>query len=141
MKITQKVLLMLFIIACVLIFMPRNVSFAGTAYGSGGGMGSSSTTTSNAKSALQGLDGKLTTTADVSGLQGLIGNLVGFLQIASGLVAVFMIAFTGFNYIVGTPELKNEMKAKMLPIIVGLILVFGAVSIAKFILGAVGGGA
>ena len=144
MKITQKVLLMLFIIACVLIFMPRNVSFAATAYGSGGGMGSSSTTTntttSNAKSALQGLDGKLTTTADVSGLQGLIGNLVGFLQIASGLVAVFMIAFTGFNYIVGTPELKNEMKAKMLPIIVGLILVFGAVSIAKFILGAVGGG-
>ena len=124
MKTIQKVLLILMVIACVFTVLPQNV-FANN-------------DVSNAKAALSI---NTTTTADVSGLQGLIGNLVGFLQIASGLVAVFMIAFTGFNYIVGTPELKNEMKAKMLPIIVGLILVFGAVSIAKFILGAVGGGA
>ena len=124
MKTIQKVLLILMVIACVFTVLPQNV-FANN-------------DVSNAKAALSI---NTTTTADVSGLQGLIGNLVGFLQIASGLAAVFMIAFTGFNYIVGTPELKNEMKAKMLPIIVGLILVFGAVSIAKFILGAVGGGA
>ena len=45
-----------------------------------------------------------------------------------------MIAVTGFNYIISTPEVKKEMLSKMLPIVVGLILVFGAVSIAKFLL-------
>ena len=64
-----------------------------------------------------------------------VGKILGFLQVASGLAAVIMIAVTGFNYIISTPEVKKEMLSKMLPIVVGLILVFGAVSITKFLLG------
>ena len=75
--------------------------------------------------------------ASASKLQETIGRLLGFLQIASGLVAILMIAITGFNFIVATPTVEEEMKSKMLPIIIGIVLVFGAVSIAKFILGAV----
>ena len=67
-------------------------------------------------------------------LKTVIGKILGFLQVASGLAAVIMIAVTGFNYIISTPEVKKEMLSKMLPIVVGLILVFGAVSIAKFLL-------
>ena len=123
MKTLQKVLLILMVVMCIFTIVPQNV-FADVA---------------NARDALTDLDTQ-GTTADVSGLKIVIGRLVSFLQIASGLVAVLMIAITGFNYIIGTPDVKDEMKKKMLPIIIGLILVFGAVSIAKFILGAVGGG-
>ena len=46
-----------------------------------------------------------------------------------------MIAVTGFRYIIETPEIKGELKKNMFPIIVGIILVFFATSIAKFFIG------
>ena len=83
-------------------------------------------------------DGDMPTTT--SGVTGIIRKLLGFLQVASALMSVLVIAFTGFQYIVSADaEMKNEMKKKMLPIIIGLILVFFATSITTFLLGAVGG--
>ena len=71
-------------------------------------------------------------------LAGVVGKMLGFLQIASGIIAVLMIAIVGFNYIVATPQVKDEMKSKMLPIIIGIVLVFGATSVAKFLIGVAG---
>lgn len=69
-----------------------------------------------------------------------IAKLLGFLRVASGLIAVVVIAFTGFNYITAeTPDMKKQIKEKMLPIIIGLIVVFSATAITQFILGVVGG--
>ena len=62
-------------------------------------------------------------------------TILTFLQIISGIAAVIMIAISGFRYIVETPEVKGEIKKTMLPIVIGIILVFAAVSIAKFFLG------
>ena len=62
-------------------------------------------------------------------------TILTFLQILSGITAVVMIAITGFRYIVETPEVKGELKKNMLPIVIGIILVFFAASIAKFFLG------
>lgn len=71
-------------------------------------------------------------------LKEIIAKLLGFLQVATGLISVIVIATTGYSYIVTTPpDLKGEMKRKMLPVILGLILVFSAVSIAKFIVGSI----
>ena len=72
-------------------------------------------------------------------LSKIIGGLLGFLRLASGLVAILMIAITGFNYIIGGAEVKEEMKKKMFPIILGLLLVFGAASIAIFVMGVITG--
>ena len=70
-----------------------------------------------------------------AGLAPVVERLLGFLQIASALIAVVMIAVTGFRYIIETPEMKNELKKSMIPIIVGILLVFFATSIAKFFIG------
>ena len=118
MKTLQKALLILFVAVCIFSIIPQ-------------------TTVVAASQAIEELQPD-TQGVQATGLASVIGKLLGFLQVASALVAVLMIALTGFNYIVGTPEVKDEMKKKMLPIIIGLILVFGAVSIARFILGAVG---
>ena len=45
-----------------------------------------------------------------------------------------MIAISGFRYIIETPEVKGELKKNMLPIIIGIILVFFASTIAKFLI-------
>lgn len=120
MKTLGKVVAILVIAVCVFAIMPQNISEASKAATIVGNV--------TAKEPDDGLS---------TGLRNVVGRLLGFLQIASGLVSILMIAITGFNYIISTPEVKEEMKKKMLPIIIGLIIVFGAVSIAKFILGAV----
>lgn len=122
MKTMYKVLAVLIIAVSMFVIMPDNMSLAATA--------------ADAGNAIDGIT--VSGGGDVSKLQSVIGKLLGFLQVASGIIAVLMIAITGFQYIVETPEVKNEIKKKMLPIIVGIVLVFGATSIAKFIIGVAG---
>ncbi len=70
---------------------------------------------------------------DTSGLTEVAGKILTFLQVISGIFAIIMIAVTGFRYIIETADVKKELKQSMLPIIVGILLVFFATSIAKFI--------
>ena len=128
MKTMYKIFAVLLIAVSMFVVMPDNMSFAATSTGSSaiGAIENISADPSNAN------------TAAAKGLTDVIGKLLGFLQIASGIVAVLMIAIVGFNYIISTPEIKDEMKKKMLPIIVGIVLVFGATSVAKFLIGVVG---
>lgn len=125
MKTINKVLVVLFIAVCTFAIMPNNISMAATG--------------ASTKEIVGGVTATTPDDTYAKDLQGTIGKLLGFLQLASGLVAILMIAIVGFNYIISTPDVKDEMKKKMLPIIIGLVLVFGAVSVAKFILGVVGG--
>ncbi len=71
----------------------------------------------------------------INGVKAVVENILGFLQLLSGLLAVILIAVTGFRYIVDTPDVKSELKKSMVPIIVGLLLVFFATTIAKFFVG------
>lgn len=119
MKTMQKILVILVIGMCVFAIMPQNMVMA------------------SAADVVNGVTAKEPSSDLALGFQSTIGKLLGFLQVASGLISILMIAITGFNYIVSTPDVKEEMKKKMLPIIMGLVIVFGAVSIAKFILGTV----
>lgn len=124
MKTVNKILAILVIAICTLTIMPKNTALAAG---------------SSAKNIVGGVNASIPDDGYATDLQATISKLLGFLQVASGLVAILMIAIVGFNYIISTPDVKDEMKKKMLPIIIGLVLVFGAVSVAKFILGVVGG--
>lgn len=71
-----------------------------------------------------------------SGLQATAGQILGMLQIASAITTVIMIAFFGFKLLIDTPpDAKSELKKRFLPIVIGAVMVFGATSIAKFIIG------
>lgn len=121
MKVVQKVLLILIVAMCMAVVMPKNVvRAADTPIG-----------------AIEQID-KTKVSADsgaVDSLATVVKRILSFLQIASGLIAVVMIAWTGFRYIIETPQMKDELKKTMIPIVVGVLLVFFATSIAKFIIG------
>lgn len=65
----------------------------------------------------------------------IIKRVVGFIRLLTGLLAVIVIAYTGFQLVVETPEGKSKLKEKMLPIVIGIILAFMASTIAGFIIG------
>lgn len=69
---------------------------------------------------------------DTSGITTVSSRILTILQILSGVFAILMLAITGFKYIVETPEVKKELKGTMVPIVVGILLVFFATTIAKF---------
>ena len=120
MKTVYKVFAILMIAVSMFVIMPNNMCFADA---------------TNAISKVENEAKSDNATTAAEGLASVIGKLLGFLQVASGIVAVLMIAIVGFNYIISTPEVKDEMKKKMLPIIIGIVLVFGATSVAKFWIG------
>lgn len=74
---------------------------------------------------------------DTSQLKTIIGRVIGAIQVLSGIFTVIIIAFTGFEYVLcQTPDMKEQLKKKMLPIVIALVLIFGSVSIAQFVIGA-----
>lgn len=88
-----------------------------------------------------GFEAEVTTDAGIrtNKIKVIINRLLGFLRVISALILVLILATTGYQYIVATPEIKGELKKKMLPVILGIILIFAAVSIAGFIIEVIGG--
>ena len=116
MKVLQKMFLILIVILCIFNIVPHNIVRATTL----------NEDIDNFKAEDPGND------VDVSKLQEVAGKFLGFLRIISGLIVIILSAFTGIHYIVATPEVRGDLQKRMLPIIIGLILVFGAVSVTTF---------
>lgn len=79
-----------------------------------------------------------TTTADASGLTNLAGNVIGLIQIASAVLAVILVAVFGFKFIMGSANEKADYQKSFIPLIVGVVVVFSATSIAKLLFSILG---
>ena len=75
-----------------------------------------------------------------SDLAGVVGKILSLLQIDAGITTVIVVAFLGFELMTDTPaDTKEAVKKKLFPVLIGIILVFGATSIASFIISVNGG--
>ena len=122
-----KIFTILLLICSVYIIFPNNISHAIKDWSGVIDKAKPSTST------VSGIE------KNATGIVTIIKVLLSFLQVASALVSILVIAFTGFNYIMASDaDMKSEMKKKMLPLIIGLICVFSASSIASFLIGVTG---
>ena len=78
--------------------------------------------------------GSLTETyGDSSDLQTRAGKIMGMIRNIAVIAAVIVIMVLGVKYILGSVEEKAEYKKSFMPLIIGIILVVAATSIASFI--------
>lgn len=70
---------------------------------------------------------------DASSIQGMAGKVLGLIQIASAVFAVILIAVFGFKFIMGSANEKAEYQKSFIPLIVGVVVVFAATSIANLL--------
>lgn len=63
----------------------------------------------------------------------LAGKILGFLQWIALIGGVLIIAVLGIKYMMGSLEEKAEYKKSMIPLIVGIIVVMGATTIANLL--------
>ena len=68
--------------------------------------------------------------SNVSDLQSIAGKVLGLIQVAS---AVVLIAVFGFKFIMGSANEKADYQKSFVPLIVGVVVVFAATSIAKLL--------
>lgn len=111
-KISKIVIILL--VAIMLVMVVQSSVFAATDY-----LGSISASDPDAKY--------------VSGLQGMAGKVLGLIQAATAVLAVILIAVFGFKFVLGSAQEKADYQKSFIPLIVGVVVVFAAVSIAKLI--------
>lgn len=118
MKILQRILLIFIIAACVFMVMPQNTVKADV----------------DIDSTIGGVD-PTSPESETDGIMGVINKIIGFIQWASVIALVLVLIAKGWQYITSeNAKLKEEVKNSAVPILVGTILVFGATTIAKFVL-------
>lgn len=76
---------------------------------------------------------------DADTLKKVANKFLGVLRAISGIILVIVVSTTGYEYIISAPSIKSEIKIRMLPVIIGLILIFACTSIASLFLKAMGG--
>ena len=125
MNVIKKIVMILIIGIMISSCMPKNISLA-----SGGFI--SIEEDINFKS-------KLPKEKDVKNLKEIIEKFLKAIRTIAVLVLVIVVSTTGIRYLTATnADIKEEIKITMFPIIMGLILLFGAVTIAGFIISAFG---
>ena len=115
MKTIQKIFLILLVALCIFSIVPNTVVLAENAGEIAGGVSAEGVKISE-------------------NIWNLIGKILGYLQLIVGIIAIISIAFTGFNYITSSPDMKAEVKKKWVPIVIGVVLVFSAVSVSRIII-------
>lgn len=71
-----------------------------------------------------------------SNIQTIGGKILSIITIIGIVVSVIVIAGLGIKYITGSAEEKAEYKKSFIPLLVGMILLLGASSIANFLVNA-----
>lgn len=66
-------------------------------------------------------------------LQKMASKILGLIQIASVIFAVVLIAIFGFKFIMGSANEKADYQKSFIPLIVGVVVVFAASSIANLL--------
>lgn len=74
------------------------------------------------------------TTVDTGKMGEMAGKVIGLIQVASIVLATVLIAVFGFKFIMGSANEKADYQKSFIPLIVGLVVVFAATSIAKMIM-------
>lgn len=72
-------------------------------------------------------------TGDASGLTSKAGQIMGMIRNIAAIAAVIIIMVLGVKYMLGSVEEKAEYKKSFMPLIIGIILVVSATTIASFI--------
>ena len=92
-----------------------------------------------ADSGVSKLVGSMKKTSTPEGMNGdfgtvkIINTAIGLLQIAGSGIALLVITIMGIKYILAAPGEKADIKKMATPIVIGCVLVFGAVNLAAII--------
>lgn len=77
-------------------------------------------------------------TSDLSQVDGnkissTINNVIGLIQVAGTGISVVVVTMLGIKYILASPSEKADVKKQIAPILIGCVLLFGAVNLVAIV--------
>lgn len=87
---------------------------------------------------IKGFNADFSKKSSLNDLKSITKKILNALRVIAVFILIIVIVTTGFRFVTSTPDVRGEIKNTMLPVIIGLIAVFGASSIASFIISAMG---
>lgn len=72
---------------------------------------------------------------NTSSISQMVGKIIAYLRNAAVIIGVVIIIILGIKYMTGSLEQKAEYQKSFVPLIVGIVIVMAATSIASFLFG------
>lgn len=76
-----------------------------------------------------------TTKVNTDSIAKTVGTIIAYLRNAAIIIGIVLIVIIGIRYMTGSVEEKVDYKKSFIPLIVGIIVVMAATSIASFLFG------
>lgn len=76
---------------------------------------------------------KLTEANAGTGIAKTINDVIGLLQLAGTGISVIVVTMLGIKYLIASPSEKADTKKMIMPILIGCILLFGAVNLVALV--------
>lgn len=83
----------------------------------------------NMSTLITAMDGTSNMADSGSRIGNVINNVIGLLQMVGSGIALIVITLLGVKYLLASPSDKADVKKAIMPIIIGCILLFGAVNL------------
>lgn len=68
-----------------------------------------------------------------TGIGNTINNVIGLIQLAGTGISVIVVTMLGIKYLLASPSEKADVKKQITPILIGCVLLFGAVNLVAMI--------
>ncbi len=68
-----------------------------------------------------------------TGIGGIVNLIIGLIQIAGTGIALVTVTLLGAKYIISSPEQKAEIKNRAMPVVIGMVILFGAVNMVAIV--------
>lgn len=73
------------------------------------------------------------TQVDGDRISGTLNNVIGLIQVAGTGISVVVVTMLGIKYLLASPSEKADVKKQIAPILIGCVLLFGAVNLVAII--------
>ncbi len=80
-------------------------------------------------------DGQVNGNEESAGIKKALNTIIGALQLAGSGIGLIMVTWAGFKYMLASNEAKADVKKQILPIVIGAVLLFGAVTLVGILEG------
>lgn len=82
---------------------------------------------------ISAMSGTSNMATDGNGIKTSINNIIGLIQLTGTGISVVVVTMLGIKYILASPSEKADVKKQIVPILIGCVLLFGAVNLVAIV--------
>lgn len=82
---------------------------------------------------ISSMEGTSDMATDGNGIKNALNNVIGLIQVAGTGISVVVVTMLGIKYLLASPSEKADVKKQIAPILIGCLLLFGAVNLVAIV--------